>query len=568
MANNLSVSNKAQEKVSKTNNSDSKKSTNSANVSFIDIINNQDSKSQANFGETKASQSFNFTNNKVEPSKVTKATKQIISEIKKEISNSQQDKDSQTTSKTKNEESQKTTNENLTSQKNSSEKNVKIEDKTQSESKIDKSAPITVEEEEKNSQDEEINYLVLSEIKNKINTEIQVVYDQIAKIDINTPEGVNQILDLSAELEILGKIDESVTKKMEVIDLPYKDLLSLDDIQFETKASEVINLEDQSKNTLELNVEQFDKNKVKDEISKSVGYLIGSEMNKIIENKIYREYGIKISLPSVEDLPKDLDPTKYLLGKVDDEEIEILNIKAKRLIIDPDLFKKLNDQERILTIDDDMSEDMEITGSEEATIIPNMDEGFGSEMSDMEADSFNQQAQGDTSQLVQVSNAGIKNTDIFKVNSKIQIHKNPVSLNELPNTITREATKVTPGSKQEITMSLSPGDLGQIELSISRGADNKLEIKMVFTQDNAMNTVENKLTELRTILRSRGFEAQIELSKSESTSTDNFNRPGQDSFNEAREEQKERIMDTMPAWLRPDDLLNSTSFKSTLQQII
>jgi flagellar hook-length control protein FliK len=183
----------------------------------------------------------------------------------------------------------------------------------------------------------------------------------------------------------------------------------------------------------------------------------------------------------------------------------------------------------------------------------------------MEADSFNQQSQQESQEFIQANSLEIKNGNSFRVNNKIQIYKNPVSLNELSNVLAREVTKINPKDTQELTMSLTPGDMGQIELTITKDANNKLEIKMVFSQENALNTVEHKLTELRTILKSRGFEAQIELSKSESASTDNFNRPRQDSYNEAKEEQKEKILHSMPEWLRPDD---SDSFQNTLQQII
>jgi hypothetical protein len=512
---------------------------NANNSSFMSVMNDLKSKAETTTKETKKSSDFSMDSKKIEPAKIMKATKKISSEIKNEISTIGKSSESTATKTTE--------------------------------------APKPVAEDKK-SEDEEVNYLVLSEMKKQIDSEIEEISKAIAGLDLSTADGINQILELSDRLEALRAIEGIVLNKIEAINLPSEAQLSLDEVELVSETSSSIKLENLSQDSIEVSVQQPNKEKVQDYIAKNIDDLVDVKTEALkldnSETPILQSLDDKIgnfenNLKSIKNLSKSLEgqetETKNLVLE-STKNAQVKDIKIEQSIIDPKLAKNLQDQDRMLMISGDMSQDMAIPGTEEPAMIPNMQETFGSEMSDMEADSFNQQAQSDLPELVQVSNSEVKNTDIFKVNSKIQIHKNPVSLNELSNVLSREVTKVNPGAKQEITMSLTPGDLGQIELSISRTANNKLEIKMVFTQDNALNTVEHKLTELRSILKSRGFDAQIELSKSESTSTDNFNRPGQESFNEARDEQKERILATMPEWLRPDS--DTSSFQSTLQQII
>lgn len=514
---------------------------NANNSSFMSVMNDLKSKAETTTKETKKSSDFSMDSKKIEPAKIMKVTREISSEIKNEISNTGKSAESAATKTTE--------------------------------------APEPVAEDKK-SEDEEVNYLVLSEMKKQVDNEIEEISKAIAGLDLSTADGINQILELSDRLEALRAIEGIVLNKIEAINLPSEAQLSLDEVELVSETSSSIKLENLSQDSIEVSVQQPNKEKVQDYIAKNIDDLVDVKTEALkldnSETPILKSLDDKIgnfenNLKSIKNLSKSLEGQETESKNVvleSTKNAQVKDIKIERSIIDPKLAKNLQDQDRILMITEDMSQDMAIPGTEEPAMIPNMQETFGSEMSDMEADSFNQQAQSDLPELVQVSNSEVKNTDIFKVNSKIQIHKNPVSLNELSNVLSREVTKVNPGGKQEITMSLTPGNLGQIELSISRTADNKLEIKMVFTQDNALNTVEHKLTELRSILKSRGFEAQIELSKSESTSTDSFNRPGQESFNEAREEQKDRILDTMPAWLRPDDETDSPNFQSTLQQII
>lgn len=273
---------------------------------------------------------------------------------------------------------------------------------------------------------------------------------------------------------------------------------------------------------------------------------------------------VKNNLKAIKDFTEQTENTSSVSASTASQATKN-TAQEKISVLNPNIVTNTKEQTKTNQVTLEVNIEEGFSEKEGISIIPVSEEGMQGDMSDMEADSFNQQAQPETQEFVQINNNEIKNGIGFKVNNKIQTSRSPVSLNELSNVLAREVVKVNPGETQELTMSLTPGDMGQIDLTISKSSGNKLEIKMVFSQENAFNTVEHKLTELRTILKSRGFEAQIELSRSESTSTDSFNRPGQDSFNEAKEEQKERILNTMPEWLRPDE---NESFKSTLQQII
>lgn len=427
------------------------------------------------------------------------------------------------------------------------------------------------EEETKESDTEEnqLMYLVLDTMKQQVNLEIEDLTKAIASLDLSNPEGIEAILELSDRLDALRAIETELLSQIEDLGLPSHLEIGIEDIEL-TQDTANITFIDSDLPGIELELEQVNPHKLEAIIHDKVKDLIDLKLASSEQGDMPTELKpnldvISNNLKTIKQLKTDSDnsDSNPLLELAKIENVEIKAVKVEKAPINAEITKNLLLQERVVVDEPtNMTEQ-----NQEFVVTLGQEPSLNSEMSDMEADSFASN-NAPQEELVQISTASTQEANVFKVNSKIQIHKTPVSINQLPNLLSREATKVNPGGSQEITMSLTPGDLGQIELSISRGANNKLEIKMVFSQDNAMNSVEHKLTELRSILRSRGFEAHIELSKSESSNTETYNQASNNSFNEAREEQKDRILDTMPEWLRPDESSISTSFESTLNGIL
>lgn len=154
-------------------------------------------------------------------------------------------------------------------------------------------------------------------------------------------------------------------------------------------------------------------------------------------------------------------------------------------------------------------------------------------------------------------------------NSKTVMIKETVNINKLDSFILDRVTQISNNKKETLDITLTPGDLGKVQISITRHND-KLEIQMHFSSQESMDSVEHKLNELQHSLKAKGFDAEIKVSAENSSSNANNSNQGQQpgSFNEARDEQKEKILNTAPAWLKNTDSNHTASFAEALEGII
>ena len=116
-------------------------------------------------------------------------------------------------------------------------------------------------------------------------------------------------------------------------------------------------------------------------------------------------------------------------------------------------------------------------------------------------------------------------------------------------------------------MILNPENLGKLQLTLTRD-DNQIHISMVVRTDEAVNKLEQKIQDIKIILKERGFEANIEVSKSDTNNSNEAqnNQSHSRQENETRKEQKEKYLNQVPAWINKDT--KKLDFSEALNRIL
>lgn len=156
--------------------------------------------------------------------------------------------------------------------------------------------------------------------------------------------------------------------------------------------------------------------------------------------------------------------------------------------------------------------------------------------------------------------------DLKQTNSNIKVLNEPIQLTQLTTTIAEQAKQVAPKGEETIHIKLTPEDLGIVEVNIKR-TNNHIEIKMYFSSKESVRIIESRIDDLVQHLNSKGFETKIEVSSSDLQ--DLANQPDHNqSFNQAREEQKNRILNRTPDWLRNHKSGIESSFEGLFSGIL
>lgn len=144
-------------------------------------------------------------------------------------------------------------------------------------------------------------------------------------------------------------------------------------------------------------------------------------------------------------------------------------------------------------------------------------------------------------------------SSINSVAAKVQ--NSPVKITKLPDFVSKETINAPSGIKQELKLMLNPENLGKVDMTITKDGNN-VSIKLVVAKDQAMEQLQTRVADIKAMLKEKGFDAKIELSKFENSSGNAPNQEQDQSHNEASDEQKKRFLNTAPAWLE-----NSESFE-------
>jgi hypothetical protein len=394
---------------------------------------------------------------------------------------------------------------------------------------------------------------VFNELGSKLENKLEILTLELAKINLKSESAVDKILDLSNQIEKISIVTEAL-----------KDLLKKSQLEntltSDQTFSERISLEDSV-------YEQSLSN------NREIEVLLDSLLEKFITNfHIHR---------SENDLNKTLsnplkDTTKAELISIVDP-IELLDQKSHKVEESVKVFNNLNRfldlKERIEILEESLSHEDNLNLSQEAKISLNENSSiFVSNSTSSNMSGFGQQGfQGNNIQSAAIQDLQQVAASSKAINIRSLVIKQSIPMERLTNFVVEKAIQAPQGVKQDIKLLLNPENLGEVELSISKNG-NKIDIKMVFVNEKSMNQVENKMNELNMVLKSRGFEAKIELSHA---NTDNSNNTrdqqnansNNQNFNQAKEEQKNKYLER-PSWLDEKISIEKMSFDEQLQGII
>lgn len=385
---------------------------------------------------------------------------------------------------------------------------------------------------------------VLSEIKTNLEDKLEALTLKVAQIDLKNEFSVDEILKLSNRIEELSRINDQV--KNELAKISSEDVLS-------HKSEDVLSHKQD--------------NKLDDLSTQERAILIDSRLEKFIA-KYQALRANQESKKSVDNLVQELKKTDEISGE---QDLQADSEQIKELM---NTNKQLNFRDRIEILETSVESEDSLDLSQEAKVSLNensglfINKGGPSNMSG----SGHQGSQGNSSQsqvIQALQQAGVNSSKAMSV--RTQVIKQSIPMEKLTNFVAEKATQAPQGVKQDIKLLLNPENLGEVELSISKQG-NKLDIKLIFANEKSMNQVEHKMNELSILLKSRGFEAKIELGHTNAENSSNTNdqhnaNSDNQSFNQAKEEQKDKYLDR-PSWLEDAISTEGLSFDEQLQGII
>lgn len=152
---------------------------------------------------------------------------------------------------------------------------------------------------------------------------------------------------------------------------------------------------------------------------------------------------------------------------------------------------------------------------------------------------------------IEQNNNSASETDSSAIESpEASSQDNSLDIQESINKINKEASSVTRNESKELNIKLKPRELGELNIKISKDSNNQVTIKMQVQNENAINALKAEFANLSQNLRGKGIDIKdIEISKSENSAEAENSQRGSEN-NEARDEQKRKLTDMLPEWLR------------------
>lgn len=162
----------------------------------------------------------------------------------------------------------------------------------------------------------------------------------------------------------------------------------------------------------------------------------------------------------------------------------------------------------------------------------------------------------------------IQNNPINRLASKFDT----IAVTDISNYLKDQVTELPKNTRQEIRLQLNPETLGKIDLTISKNENNEISIKMIFQDTKTMAHVKTELKdsliELKEALKLKNLDlSKFEVGHSKSSSTAYDGQQKFNSFNEARDQQKERLLNRVPEWLKAAESANQASFAELVKGI-
>ncbi len=155
---------------------------------------------------------------------------------------------------------------------------------------------------------------------------------------------------------------------------------------------------------------------------------------------------------------------------------------------------------------------------------------------------------------------------------KSSIKFETVNIKDLSNYLESQVRDIPQNKTQEIRLQITPDSIGKVDLVITKNEHNEISVQMSFHSkeglDNIKQDLKNTIAELREVLKSKDLDlSKFEVKESNASRTAYDGGASTGSFNQAREEQKSKLQNTIPEWVKLKESSTQVSFKQVIEGI-
>lgn len=404
--------------------------------------------------------------------------------------------------------------------------------------------------------DPELLDFFLDRIDLKVSSEIETLTKEIVNLDLNSSEGIAEILEISNNIESLQNIEKAIDDiktelkalvNIEANSIKEKEIKPELELLLESKIDTKLNQLKQVDTALSKEIKLELKTEVKGTATESLEEAIKPEVKieKIDLEKASIQLEQKIVLKQA---PKEAQVT---VEEAESSDIKKVLDEVKASLKQERAAKELNTKKP-----ETNTNNFNVKVLQETEVKTNTNKDLNYTKAQVEVLELKETSSSDTQQESDFSNDNFEtlfHKEIKVSNIKIKSLTKPVAIKQMPEVVAKEVQDVKPGAKQEVKMILDPDNLGRMQLSLTR-EDNQIHISMIVRTDEAQTKLEQKINDIKAVLKEKGFEANIEVTKSD-TNNSNLSQQNQGNTsqgNEAKEEQKEKYLNQVPQWISKD----------------
>lgn len=154
----------------------------------------------------------------------------------------------------------------------------------------------------------------------------------------------------------------------------------------------------------------------------------------------------------------------------------------------------------------------------------------------------------------------------------IEVKVETVNIKDLTNYLEVQVQETPVSGTQEIKLQITPDSIGKVDLTISKNENNEITVHMSFHNRDGLESIKHDLkdaiAELREVLKSKNLDlSKFEVQESGTSRTAYDGESNKSSFNQARDEQKQKLQNTIPEWVKQKDSSKHVSFREIVEGI-
>ena len=383
----------------------------------------------------------------------------------------------------------------------------------------------------------DVYFLVLNTVQTQVEDKVDSLTKEIAYLDLTSINGIEDILvkaNLIEDLRAVGKGAEDGLKQLAALASPE-----------------------------ELEANGIDLGLMKD-IKFQVNNFMEKTQNEILANNHSNDIHPEITLAP------DLKPNANNQGYQDRaliQDLKELKIQSYKEAPSMDTLESIDVELRFAKSDAEENSSPLIEKPEPQTKEPEILALETNEHSNTSSDSAS------SSSHDQFGTAFAKPTQVnLDISQKANVKFETVNINDLSNYLKDQIQSAPQNKAQEIRLQITPDSIGKIDLVITKNEHNEISIEMSFHNKAGLDTIKQELkniiAELREVLKSKDLDlSKFEVKESSSSHTASDGSHNTTSFNQAREQQKHKLQNTIPEWVKSKESTTQASFKQIIEGI-